>query len=102
PAHHRPHRARPGARRPHRPAARRGEGGLMDRTYPAHARPLWQRVLLTRESAVIALLVLVTLYAVAAVPNFSSPLTLPYLLLDTAPVLLIALPMTLVIITGQI
>jgi rhamnose transport system permease protein len=74
----------------------------MARTYPAHARPLWQRVLLTRESAVIALLVLVVLYAVAAVPNFSSPLTLPYLLLDTAPVLLIALPMTLVIITGEI
>lgn len=74
----------------------------MARTYPAHARPLWQRVLLTRESAVIALLVLVTLYAVAAVPSFSSPLTLPYLLLDTAPVLLIALPMTLVIITGEI
>jgi rhamnose transport system permease protein len=74
----------------------------MARTYPAHARPLWQRVLLTRETAVIALLVLVVLYAVAAVPNFSSPLTLPYLLLDTAPILLIALPMTLVIITGEI
>lgn len=74
----------------------------MARTYPAHARPLWQRVLLTRESAVITLLVLVTVYAVVAVPNFSSPLTLPYLLLDTAPILLIALPMTLVIITGEI
>lgn len=74
----------------------------MARTYPAHARPLWQRVLLTRESAVIVLLVLVVLYATAAVPNFSSPLTLPYLVLDTAPILLIALPMTLVIITGEI
>lgn len=71
-------------------------------TYPAHARPLWQRVLLTREAAVVGLLVLVVLYAAAAVPGFSSPLTLPYLLLDTAPVLLIALPMTLVIITGEI
>ena len=52
--------------------------------------------------AVIALLVVVVLYARARVPNFSGPLTLPYLLLDTAPILLIALPMTLVIVTGEI
>lgn len=69
---------------------------------PAHARPLWRRALLTRESAIIALLVLVTGYALVAVPAFDGPLTLPYLLLDTAPVLLIALPMTLVIVTGEI
>jgi rhamnose transport system permease protein len=52
--------------------------------------------------AVIALLVVVVLYANAMVPNFSGPLTLPFLLLDIAPILLIALPMTLVIITGEI
>ncbi|GAA4348816.1 ABC transporter permease [Angustibacter luteus] len=74
----------------------------MARTYAAHAKPAWQRLLLTREVAVIALLVVVVLYARARVPNFSGPLTLPYLLLDAAPVLLIALPMTLVIITGEI
>ena len=33
---------------------------------------------------------------------FGTPLTMTYLLLDIAPVLLIALPMTLVIITGEI
>ena len=35
-------------------------------------------------------------------PYFDGPLTLTYLLLDIAPILLIALPMTLVIITGEI
>ena len=36
------------------------------------------------------------------VANFDGPLTLYYLFLDTAPILLIALPMTLVIVTGEI
>ncbi len=74
----------------------------MTRGYDAHARPLWRRVLLTREATVIAVLLFVVLYALATVPNFASPLTLPYLLLDTAPILLIALPMTLIIVTGEI
>ena len=53
--------------------ARRSEGRIMTRhhrdpttpgrTYAAYARPLWQRLLLTRESAVIALLVAVLAYA---------------------------------------
>ncbi len=72
------------------------------RTYADHAEPLWRRVLMTREFAVIGLLVVVVLYARAEVANFSGPLTVPFLLLDMAPILLIALPMTLVIITGEI
>lgn len=74
----------------------------MTRSYPDHAQPLWRRVLLTPESAIIALLVLVVLYSLGNVPNFDGPLTLTYLLLDVAPILLIALPMTLVIISGEI
>jgi rhamnose transport system permease protein len=74
----------------------------MTRDYAAHAQPLWRRALLTREMAVIALLVLVVIWANTSVPNFSGPLTLPYLILDTAPILLIALPMTMVIVTGEI
>ena len=35
-------------------------------------------------------------------PYFDSPLTLDFLLLDITPILLIALPMTLIIITGEI
>jgi rhamnose transport system permease protein len=72
------------------------------RAYAEHAQPLWQRLLLTREMAVIALLVAVVLYAIGNVRNFDGPLTLTYLLLDTTPILLIALPMTLVIVTGEI
>jgi rhamnose transport system permease protein len=76
--------------------------GADTRTYAAYSRPLWQRMLLTRECAVIALLVIVLVYANLNVANFDSPLTLYYLFLDMAPLLLIALPMTLVIVTGEI
>src|SRR3954465_5906366 len=72
------------------------------RTYPAYSRPLWRRALLTREFAVIALLVAVLFYSNNNVPNFDSPLTMYYLFLDIAPILLIALPMTMIIITGEI
>ncbi len=72
------------------------------RTYQDYSEPLWRRVLLTREFAVIALTVLVIAYSLANVANFDGPLTLKFLLQDIAPILLIALPMTLVIITGEI
>ena len=73
-----------------------------ERTYPAYSTALWRRVLLTREFAVIALLVAVIFYSNANVPNFDGPLTMYYLFLDIAPILLIALPMTLIIVTGEI
>jgi rhamnose transport system permease protein len=72
------------------------------RSYPSHGRPFWQRLLLRRETAIIALLVIVIIVASASVPHFAAPITYNFLLLDMAPVLLIALPMTLVIITGEI
>jgi rhamnose transport system permease protein len=74
----------------------------MTATYAEYSQPLWRRILVNRESAVIALLVAVVLYSMANVDNFDGPLTLTYLLLDVTPILLIALPMTLVIITGEI
>lgn len=72
------------------------------RTYPSYSRPLWRRWFLTREFAVIALLVVVMAWSNVNVPNFDGPLTLYFLFLDIAPILLIALPMTLVIVTGEI
>ncbi len=72
------------------------------RTYAEFSEPLWRRLLLTREMAVIALTVAVVLYSLFNVPNFDGPLTLKFLLQDIAPILLIALPMTLIIITGEI
>lgn len=65
-------------------------------------KPLWRRILISRESGIVALLILVTLYATVAVRGFGQPITLNYLLLDVAPILLIALPMTLIMITGEI
>lgn len=72
------------------------------RTYRDHGRPLWRRILLTHEMAIIGLLVLVYVVASITVRGFSGPLTIQYLLPDLAPVLLIALPMTLIIVTGEI
>ncbi len=72
------------------------------RTYRAHAHPLWRRALVNREAAVIGLLLIVIAVSLAVVPNFDSPLTVTYLLRDLAPILLIALPMTLIIITEEI
>lgn len=72
------------------------------RDYVTHAQPLWRRVLLTREVAVIALLAFVYFYSRATVEGFSGELTLYFLFLDMAPILLIALPMTMVIVTGEI
>jgi rhamnose transport system permease protein len=74
----------------------------MSRTYPAYSRPLWRRLLVTREAAVVFLLVGVVLYSLANVPFFQNPLTLTFLLLDVTPILFIALPMTMIIITGEI
>lgn len=65
-------------------------------------KPLWRRTVVSREMAIVALLVIVTAYAIATVRGFGQPITLNYLLLDVAPILLIALPMTLVMITGEI
>ena len=72
------------------------------RTYPAHAQPLWRRLLLSREAVVVAVLVAVLVWAINSVSFFATQLTMTFLLLDVAPILLIALPMTAVIVTGEI
>ena len=72
------------------------------KAYLDHGQPLWRRLLVTRETAIIALLVAVIIVASAVVPKFGTPITMYFLLLDVTPILLIALPMTMVIITGEI
>jgi len=76
--------------------------GVLPRSDKAHARSGVRRVLLTREMGIIALLVIVVIVSIATVPNFENKLTLTYLLRDSAPILFIALPMTLVIVTEEI
>lgn len=60
------------------------------------------RILLGRDAVMIYVLLVVALYACLAIPRFASPVTVGFLLLDVIPTLLIALPMTLVIISGEI
>jgi len=78
------------------------ERAVDERTYASHARPFLWRLVATREFAVLALLVLVYVYARGSVEGFDGPLTLYFLFLQSAPIMLLALPMTLIIITGEI
>ena len=76
--------------------------GAPSRTYKNFDRPLWRRLLLNQESFVIALLIVVAVVASLSLNHFATTTTLNFLLLDSTPALLIALPMALVIITGEI
>ncbi len=70
--------------------------------YPDYGRPLWRRLLATPEMSMIGLLLIVVAVSSMTVRRFATPLTLTFLLLDMMTVLLIALPMTMVMITGDI
>lgn len=70
--------------------------------YPDYGQPLWKRVFLTREMAIVALLAVTLLVASVAVPYFADRLTAYNLLRDMFATLIIALPMALVMITGDI
>jgi rhamnose transport system permease protein len=70
--------------------------------YRVHARPLWRRLLLRTETAIIAAIVLLIIIATTTVPYFAQPYTYLTMLLNSAPILLMLLPVTLIIITGDI
>lgn len=72
------------------------------RSYASYSSSSFKRLFLTREAGVIAALVIVIIAAMAMVPNFANGLTTTYLLREAAPILFIALPMTMVIITEEI
>lgn len=72
------------------------------KAYPDYGQPTWKRLLLTREMAIVALLVLTWLVASLAIPYFADRLTVYNLLRDMFATLIIALPMALVMITGDI
>ena len=75
---------------------------MSEPTYRPYAQPLWRRLLISREAGIIALVVVIWMWGYSNIPYFGDTLTLTYLLLDVTTILLIALPMTLVIITGEI
>jgi len=70
--------------------------------YPAHEKSWGRRFFLTREMAIIGLLIIVILVSCVVVPKFAGQQTLYYLMMDIMPTLFIALPMTMVMITGDI
>lgn len=69
---------------------------------PVRLRPRWTRVLLSRDAFVYYALFVVVVFAYTQVPYFASTQTVGFLLLDVIPILMIAMPMALVIITGEI
>ena len=69
---------------------------------PVRIRPRWTRLLLSRDAGVFYALIAVIVYAYTQVPYFASTQTVGFLLLDVIPILMIAMPMALVIITGEI
>lgn len=62
----------------------------------------WRRVMTSRDAIMFYALAAVIAYAMVRVDRFASTLTVGFMLLDVIPVLLIAMPMTLIIITGEI
>lgn len=72
------------------------------KTYSDYGRPLWRRVLFTREMAIIALLIGVLMVASIQLPRFATTITVTNLLLDVTPILLISLTMAPIMITGDI
>jgi rhamnose transport system permease protein len=74
----------------------------VSKTYSDYARPLWRRVLFTREMAIIALLIGVLVVASIQLPRFPTTITVTNLLLDVTPILLISLTMAPIMITGDI
>ncbi|MCY7325993.1 MAG: ABC transporter permease [Microbacteriaceae bacterium] len=87
-----------------RTIVRSGEGvpATTAGTLPVRVRSRWTRILLSRDAVMFYALIAVVVYAYTQVPYFASTQTVGFLLLDVIPILLIAMPMALVIITGEI
>ncbi len=56
----------------------------------------------SRDTVLVAVLLMALVFASVSVDRFASTVTVGYLLLDAIPLLLLALPMTLIIVTGEI
>jgi rhamnose transport system permease protein len=78
------------------------ERGTETVAYLRHDKPLWRRVLLRTDSALVVVLVAVALWATVSVPYFNQSFTYSTVLLNIAPILLMVPPVTLIIVTGEI
>ena len=70
--------------------------------YRRHSHPLWRRGLLRTESVILLAIIALLVFGTIAVPFFAQPYTYQTMFLNAAPVLLMVLPVTLVIVTGDI
>ncbi len=73
--------------------------------YRRHDRPLWRRMLLRPETILIFAILLVIVLSIIVIPNYLRPnpnYTFSTLLLNAAPILILLLPLTLIIATGEI
>ncbi len=74
-------------------------------TYLRHDRPVWRRLLLRPEAVLLLATVVIIVASIIAVPHYLMPnpnYTFSTLLLNAAPILILLLPLTLIIITGDI
>jgi len=60
------------------------------------------RFLRGRDTTIVAALVVIVILSAIFVPYFASVTTVSFLLIDAVPILLMAMPMALIIITGEI
>ena len=77
----------------------------VETTYLRHDRPLWRRMLLRPEAVLAIAIVLVIVVSIVAIPNYLNPnpnYAFSKLLVNAAPILILALPLTLIIVTGEI
>lgn len=77
----------------------------IDRAAPAylrHDRSLWRRILLRTDTVLVLALLAVILWATLTVQYFAQAFTYSTMLLNIAPILLMVLPVTLIVVTGEI
>ena len=69
---------------------------------PVKARGTARRLFLGRNANTVYALLLIVVIASVFVPYFAGVATVSFLLIDAVPILLMAMPMALIIITGEI
>jgi rhamnose transport system permease protein len=77
----------------------------LETTYRRHDRPLWRRMLLRPEAILMFAIVLIIVVSIIAIPNYLRPnptYTFTTLLMNAVPILILLLPLTLIIATGEI
>src|SRR3978361_787278 len=75
---------------------------MSETTLPVKARSNVSRLFFGRNANMVYALILIVIVASIFVPFFAGTATVSFLLIDAIPILLMAMPMALIIITGEI